>query len=668
MVHREDVATTTLGLGGVAGAGALRHHALELAYEGKPRPNLPVVNLPLLHERKLFTRGAKGRGPYAAGAALGAVSAPAAAVGINRMYTRRKRKPVAKRDQDKPRPTFLEAGLAGAKNAVVDRTQTISNPAPARLVAGNYLAGAGIASGAGGLSHLAMRNTKIPSHGKAAIAAATGAAAGALSLPAQSSLTRRATRGKYEVTPTGVRRAKAKRVPASRMASVHEGRSRYGGDAHRYRSETVPGGVSKDDPLDYPGSDKSRKAKRAIVGSVVGPPIIGDLAQASTAAAMAPPPLRKETAARTYAGGQIGAHAGNLAGAYGAVALANKSPHFRRGAEKVGHHVERLENAARRKIGMRPKPAVGAIERAVARSPKAVKTLARPLLKNPVVAGIGGLAGGAVGGQAGIQAGYGSALNREQKWRNAQRRGQTATHGSRRIAKADEPPKALNARERKGLAHRKEISAALSMAGGTAGLAALGITAGSRHPKINPMQRHLPKLLATGAGIGGANAFLGASVQQREAKQQLAPLPKKTVVIVKPKETASKALRVKRIVPGRSKISRKEIREDYKAHGFMNSAGKPRKMTGQEAEYADWDANPSPLGGALGGIIGARGAIVHGPYPLRGGNRYGVSKAFGVRLAPTGIRRAPAMRRGYIRQTRTPGGLTRVSTVRGGLA
>ena len=563
MPRSEDVATTTVGLAGVGGAAALRHHALELAYEGKPRPNLPRVNLPLFHERRLLTPGVRGRGVYLTGAALGALSTPTAAVGINRMVTgkprRKPREDASKRD-DHQRPTFLEAGLGGAKEAVVERANTATNPAPAQLVAGNYLAGLGIASTAGGLAHLAMRKAPLPGHAKAAIAGATGTSAGALSLPAQSALTRRASGDEYEVTATGVRRRKKKRKPASSQASVHEGRARYGGDPRRFRSETVPGGVGK-----------------------------------------------------------------------------------------------------------------------------------------------------------------------------RSSRGQSATHGSR-VAKAE---KQMTARERKRLAHQKQASAALSMTAGTAGLAALGITLGGKHPRVKPLKPHLPAILATGAGVGGANAFLGAHIQQREAKQQLAPLPRRTVVIVKPDEEASKGLPLKRAritavypstplrrgyighwTPGSGRVAPRPD-DPHRSAGVPLQAfvgGRHAKVGSQaESKVADeierrhvpggqktltdrWHKlsgayrtsehleGPRSLHHGLGRLdstyvpvhrrrrVQATAAVASVPVVTvavaraNRPKRETASKAFGLRLRPTGFRRAPAMRMGTIRQTRYPGGKIRVSTVRGGLA
>ncbi len=571
--RRKDAATAAVGYGGVSTAAVLRHHALEQAYEGRKR-----TGFPLFQERRLL-RTKKGRAPYIAGLVLGGTSTPAAVVGTAGLLTPREK--AAKRDSDR---SFVEEGLSGAHGALQQRKESVTRKVPLQLVAGNYLAGLGVGAGAGGLTNLALRHGPIKGGTRAALAASAGTAAGAASLPVQSALTRRASRDKYEVTPTGVRRRKAGRVPASRMASVHEGRRRMGADQHRFRQETVPGGIQKrqgQDALVYPGSDLSRKAKRTIVGSVTGPPIIGDVAQAVTAGRMAPRGLRAETAGRTAGGGQAGGVAGQVAGAYGAVHLANKSPRFNAKAHEASDLIDRAGGAARRFFGMKPKPERGFMDRAEARLPKAGKKLVGPLMRNKKVALIGALAGGAIGGQIGVQAGYGSALNKEREFRQrklAERRGQTATHGSRVVGKLDSGQRPLSERQRKALARRKEISAGLSYGSGTAGLSALAIMAASKHPKLAHLERHRLPLLTTGAGISGVNAFLGANVQRKEANQQ-------------------------------------------------------RSV-----------------------------ARSHRPDPVT------ASKALGLPRVATGLRRAPAMRKGTIRQTRYPSGLTRVSTVRGGLA
>jgi hypothetical protein len=215
--RRQDAATATIGLAGVGGAGALRHTGLERAYGGGKRPLLA-------QELKLIRRGTRGRGTYLSGAALGLLSVPPAAVGTARLLGNKTEKITASKRESRKKKTFLEEGLTGVRRSLAERTDTVTSPAPVKLMAANYLGGAAIGSAAGGLVHRGLSSTRFPGAGRSALAAATGVAAGAATLPVQSKLIERASHGKYVATSTGVRRRKAKAVRPSELATVVEGR------------------------------------------------------------------------------------------------------------------------------------------------------------------------------------------------------------------------------------------------------------------------------------------------------------------------------------------------------------------------------------------------------------------------------------------------------------
>lgn len=608
--RRRDAATATVGLGGVAGAGALRHVGLERAYEGKARPKVP-----LLHELKLV-RTRRGRIPYAAGAALGLVSVPTAAVGTSRLLSRR----VDKADDRKR--SFLSEGVAGAREAVTSRNDAIKERPPGKLVAGNYLAGAAVGSAAGALVHRAPALRRLPGAMRSGLAAASGVTAGSATLPIQSKITQRATHGEYEVTPTGVRRKRKKRAAPSR--TIVDGRP---GKSNMHPMALRQAMVPSSDPFEkrgertaarwtvgltqtadkmerrvkrgrlvpvaaigvrslardasplarvripvhkagYYGEDMSRREKRARVAAVGGAPFVGDFAQAAQAGRMAPPGQRGSAAALQYSGGQVGGAVGQVAGAAGALGLASRSHHVQRGAEKVTDAVDRAESTARRVVrapakGAR-KPGMLAREAANPKAPRAVRAALRPVVRNPKAAIAGALIGGAIGSQAGGQAGYGIALNREDAYKRRVNKNMAGKMGGiqgGRFAKAaDTHP--LSNREQRVLRQRKNRSAVMSAVGGATGIASLAALGASRHPKLRRLKDIQTPLLTTGAGVGGINAFTNAAIQRKEAQASA------------------------------------------------------------------------------------------------------VRKA----LVPTGIRRAPAMRAGFIRQTRYRDGRIKVSSVRGGLA
>ena len=570
---RRATATATFGLTGVGGAAALRHTALERAYKKGKRP-------PVLQELKMLKRGTKGRVMYAAGMGLGAVSAPAAVTGLNAKITGFGKK-------ETKRKSFFQEGAAGMRSSVMESTNSVKKPPPARLALANYLGGGVVTAGAGALTNARLKKVKIPGAAKASIAAMAGVTAGASTLPMQSKVMTRISGNKYETTAHGVRRKKTRAVPASRMASHID--ARPGNDSRAARAAIVPSSVAKmgeglaakfntvmhgaadrmsatprkgklvsagqsgvsatirsmaNNPsrmvnpshglmsqvgkAAYYGSDMNRAQKRSRVAAVTGLPVVSDIAQAGMAARMAPPPLRKQTAAQVYGGGQVGGTAGTMAGAYGAAALARRSKRFEAGTVKVNDALDSGKARIRSAVGLKPAKAKASMTERIAahaKTPKLVKQAVKPLIGHGKVAAVGGLIAGSVGGVAGSQTGYGFALRAEDRYKaKVARSSQSARHGTR-VVKSDTPT-VMTPREQVKLRRAKHRNAVGSQLGGAIGLTALGATLGSKAKFLGTTATgHLAKvpvpLLTAGAGLSGANSFGYAAIQNKEASHKI---------------------------------------------------------------------------------------------------------------------------------------------------
>lgn len=506
--RRHDVATAVTGTALVAGGAAARGHALSLAYgkdgAGKPMPRPKGIPKKFFHERKLL-HTPHGRGYYLAGTAAGLAGAGAALTGGNNLFNG------GKRDTSQ-RKSFFSEGVSGVNDALHQRVDTAKNPAPASLVAGNYGVGLGTAAGSAGLAHYGLKRVRIHPNWKSAAAATAGVAAGVATLPIQSKLTQRASHGKYETTPTGVRR---RLVPTKSSGK----------------------NVSK-----YYGQDMTSGQKRARVMGASGVPIIpfaGDIAAATQAARMAPPELKKKTAALQFGGAQAGGLAGGAAAAYGATALsrhAGVAARAKRVSAKVNQtaasHPNLVNTAAspkrnldtkiastRGKLGLKPKSTQNPLERVVAhaKTPKLVRGALKPLMHNPKVAVAAGMAGSTLGGQAGGFAGYGHALKLERE-RNIKSRDNR--HG---VSKRDITMTAADTHRQ---AKKKRLQAHLSEVTGGLGITALGALGASKVPGVRGTRaaKHLtgyvtPALTAS-AGIGGAGSFNFARYTRKEADAQ----------------------------------------------------------------------------------------------------------------------------------------------------
>jgi hypothetical protein len=434
-----------------------------------------------------------------AGAALGLASVPAAAQGTHDLIGKA---------EDKPK-SFLAQGVVGSKEAWKQRNATVKEHAPAHLVAGNYLAGAGIGSAVGGLTHLALGRTRIGGGLRSAIAASGGLATGTAALPVQSRITRRASHGKYEVTPYGVRRAKTPPVRPSRKATVVDQKR---GQA-AFRAQTV----GKADP----GANLTRAQRRAAVTAAGVPiPVVGDIAQAATAARLSPEKYRRRTAVQNFAGSQAGGLAGNAAGAGAALALASRHKGFERGATQLNETIERHKTNIKARVGIKPSTAPGLMHHVKARVPARIMTSgpARALARRPGVAAVGALVGGAVGGQAAQQATYGHIMRRDDRYRAAQSHN---AHGSR-IAKAA-PGTGMSRREEIEQIRRKQHAAVANLGAGGLGVSSLGMIGAAALPKVpGRVRAHLVRAGTVtgtvGAGVGGVTGLRSTRLQQRDLR------------------------------------------------------------------------------------------------------------------------------------------------------
>lgn len=491
---RHDSATTGAGALMVGSAGMLRHAGLERAYSKTKRP-------PVLQELKLL-KHSPGRLHYAAGAGLGLIGTPALAVGVANLTTRRKSS-LTKRD-GRRRKSLLAEARSGVRDSITMRNDTVSHPAPPALMAANYAGGGLIGSGAGALVHQTLGRTKFHGGARSGLAAIAGVSAGAATLPIQSKIIGRATHGKYESTPTGLRRRK-KAEPITK----------------------------------YYGQDMTTRQKRTRVMGASGIPIVpfaGDIAAASTAASMAPPELRKKTAALQFGGAQSGGLATGAAAAYGATALSrnahvkagvkrlseSKGPHKKliAAAKVPGRQIDSFVNGIRTGAGLKPKSTVNPLERVVAhgKTPRLVKGALKPLMHNPKVAVAAGVVGSTIGGQMGGYAGYGHALKLERERNNKSRDNR---HG---VSKRD--ASSMTPADTHRQAKKKRLQANISVFTGSTGVAALGAGLASKIPKLHAtkwgsrLAHAQTPLLTAGAGVGGLGSFNFARYTRDEANAQ----------------------------------------------------------------------------------------------------------------------------------------------------
>ena len=500
----------------------------------------PIKRTKLLAERQLG-RGTRGRKTWAAGAALQAAAIPAAGVGLYRMA---KPSDVHKKD------SVITSGLKGMSDAFEDRLES-QRTAPPSLTLRNAAQTAGASLAGGGLAAAAMRGRKIGPLSRSAAISTAGVAAGTASLPAQAKMLERKTGGEYTITPTGVKRKKKAPRRPSHDATMIDTKS----------GTMIPGGVRKAD--DDPGAKYSRTQRRAMVAGAGGAPIVGDAVQAGAAAGLAAPPYRKRTAAEVFAANNAGNLVGAGAGALGAARLAQSSASARTKMENANAAVERGKSRVADKVPQvaRDKYSTASSKLAPA-SPKRLLSkvptgaAGRLIARQPAAAAVGGLAGAMVGGQVGMHAAYTRAMNRDDRYRDANR---MARRGTTQVAKDDSN---MSRREKSDLAHKKQKAAVLSVIAGGAGMGALTATGATglirRVPKTSKVRRPLSRiephaekvktpLLAVSSGVGGYSSMNFAGMQRQEARNLDPKINKALIPSKRPRRPSVRSSHIRRV-------------------------------------------------------------------------------------------------------------------------
>jgi hypothetical protein len=661
--RRRDAMTAGIGLSGVAGSGALRHLALEEAYGEKgPTP----VKRPRFAAELRLVKHPPGRAKWLAGAGLGALSVPPAAVGTHRLFTRpdrpRKRRPRLPEPVDKAdrqRRTLLQEGIEGVRESLSQRNESWSEKKPAKLVLGNYAAGLGVGSGASGLSHLAMRRSKLSGGKKAAIASVAGTTAGSLSLPLQSSLTRKLSRGRYEVTPNGVRRRKAAPVRPSAKAGT-------GGNVAKIAVRSSPALIRAGYHLPV------KPSRAANVGARVGGHWTSRLVGASDLLEHYPAkhrPLHQARPAKLVKTGRGKAAEVVRAVAYDVSSLNDKDKLVRETAaglykRDTGDPGAGLSRAQRRMqvTAAGQVPILGNLTASAA----AARLSPAPYRKRTALQQFAGSQGGDT---AGSVAGAAGALALAHRYKGFDRAAQQA---------GNQVSGAKNA-----------VRSAVGMKPAKAGPGRL-TTALTEHPKVPKLVRTAAKHVARRPGVAAigalAGGMIGGQLGQQGAYSAIMRRDDKY------RNRAHNSNPSARHGTGKiSKLAGKPLSQREKTQLAQRKRRNAAMMTftgttglgalgATVGEKALRHRNPAvalrlkrvtvPLltaGAGVGGINAFTGA------KIQRREAASLSKAFGIPRVPTGaafptgVRRAKTMRRGFLRQTRTSTGAVRTTSVRGGL-
>lgn len=659
--RRHDAATATIGLAGVGSAGVLRHQALVDAYGEKT--SKPIKRPKLAAELRML-KHPRGRGRWLAGAALGAVSIPPAAVGTSRLINKR---------EDR-KHTFVEEGLLGARESLRARNQTLREKPPVKLAVGNYLAGAAVGSAAGGATHHLLSRTRFPGGARSGLASAAGVVAGAATLPLQSKLTQRASRGQFEVTPTGVRRSKTARVPASSKAEVQK-------MVPRVHGPSVRAGYVQ--PI--------RRSKAGHLANEIGTRVGGKWAHglSQVADAIEAPlrptvlpksPVKRKAKALVATGrNKIGETVRTIA--YDAAGINDKDKLIREVAsgqgklgvaktDDPGGNLTRGERRLRVTAAGGP-PVIGDFTSAAMAARLSPEKYRRRTAVQQ-------FSGSQVSGLTGNVAGAAGALALASRHKGFDRK---ATAASRTV---DDAKDAVRSKVGLGPATRGpgKFTQRLAASDKVPRLVKTGAKAVARRPGVAAIGA-----LAGGsiAGPIGQQATYGRIMSRDDRYRNANSSARHGSRVVK-KADAQKPLSK----PERQKLSR---RKEHSA--VMSVIGGTTGLAALGATLGS-SAAKSPRGKQLlgkprakllsrrlgkvpvpaltiGGGIGGANAYTNALIQHREAQQSRVGKAFGLPkmptplIAPVGVRRAKTMRRGGLRQTRTSTGVIRTSTVRGGL-
>lgn len=215
---KRDLATAGVGLGGVAGAAALRESGISGAHRAQRR-----TKRMLIPGRSLLATGAGGgnRAKYLAGSTIGLASAVPLGVGAYNAAHPKRRVAVG----DVGKRGFIGEGVIGSKEALSDKVDAWHERGvspQARVLAAGAATGTGMLGSLGAHKVLdaVARRRGVGGKTRAAITATTGVLTGVSSLPVSQRVVSRGTGRNYVVTPTGVRRPKTPPRRPSRHADV----------------------------------------------------------------------------------------------------------------------------------------------------------------------------------------------------------------------------------------------------------------------------------------------------------------------------------------------------------------------------------------------------------------------------------------------------------------
>lgn len=320
MDRRERLSTGVMGASLVGGGATLRNRGVEHAHAlvGKPEPKLGPFRLKGLQVARAarLPGSGKAKALYGLGSAMGLVGTPALAVAV----ANPKRKDLyAKRDdRDKG---FLASGLKGTESALRQRAESTRQikDTPKGVYGLTLGVSGGAAIGGSQLAHHAFNRLRPASKLRHPATAIAGIATGATVGRTVSNKLLRNT--DYVMTPTGVRRKRAKPVPPSSKAMSFEGRTSHGADPRAYRMQTV----GKNDPggsdLHVPGVLMLKKRKQRV-------------AKLQAAPGMTPEQTQAQLKARRRAY-RVNAVAGGLGATGAALLVAPRIHHFAPHAAKI---------------------------------------------------------------------------------------------------------------------------------------------------------------------------------------------------------------------------------------------------------------------------------------------------------------------------------------------
>lgn len=557
---RRDFATATTGAAGLAAGGAMRHAAVQRLKRTKSIE-------PKVHLVGVARHGSKGQKRlFAAGSALGLLSTAPLGVGVTRLAT------VDKADE---RPGFWREGLRGSAQALKGRGESALQPVPAGIRATQL----GVAAAAG-LGGSAATRALLPKGARPLVGPVAGGLAATASIPGTNKVVQRRNPG-YEVTAFGVRRAKTAAAKPSSKASTQRAPLRsFREDLSK--ALKVPGGrVSKADK-DYLGRRTGYGVQRAAVTAAGHPPVVGPLTAAAAAGKYAPPGQERKHALRQYGMGSVAPVGVGVAGAFGGARLAERSDRARDLAQRTVDLKDKVETKARGAVGLgEKKPPSEGTWRARAASNVKNSGAGQKLFGNPR------RAVGATAGFLGAKALAGGVLG--QTAISLNQRDQTKYNRAHNLSKGA----GLDRAERKNLAEKKRVSAALSAAGGTLGIGGgLAFMAGKKNLALGAS--------TSGGLLGGTNALLNTPIQRKEA-QALHPVKKRDQLEIRNKaEHPALLSRYGDKGPLPKGLDRETKMKAYEAR-YVHHGGDKADKYGRRAEAAEGARNVGLATATAGG-------------------------------------------------------------------